>query len=217
MCCNPQFVFYTQKSIQSDALCNVLKNRGALDIVQVSEISELECFVRQGSAILILDVEVPEIDAIRLLTQKLWKQTNKLILANVQPDYDYQLVRQWKNCYGIFPQDTSFQFWIAGAQKVASGEYWFSRQVMADLIASYREDMLERQNAVSQKPMTLTKREEDILKLILQGESNAKIAELLFLSESTVKTHLYNAFKKIDVKNRRQARDWAREQLFLQH
>ena len=48
----------------------------------------------------------------------------------------------------------------------------------------------------------LTPREREIAKLIYEGKSNAEIASMLFISESTVKTHLYNIFRKAGVKNR---------------
>ncbi len=48
----------------------------------------------------------------------------------------------------------------------------------------------------------LTPREREITKFIYEGKSNAEIAATLFISESTVKTHLYNIFRKMGVKNR---------------
>ena len=52
---------------------------------------------------------------------------------------------------------------------------------------------------------TLTRREKEILKLVSFGNSNAKIAEKLFIREITVKTHLNNIYRKIGVDNRVQA------------
>lgn len=48
----------------------------------------------------------------------------------------------------------------------------------------------------------LTPREKELMELIYSGMSNKEIAETLFLSESTVKTHIYNIFRKLEVKNR---------------
>ncbi|HTF21450.1 MAG TPA: response regulator transcription factor [Chryseolinea sp.] len=53
--------------------------------------------------------------------------------------------------------------------------------------------------------LNLTNREYEVLKLLTQGCSNAEIAEHLFLSLSTIKTHVSNLFVKMDVKNRTQA------------
>ena len=55
----------------------------------------------------------------------------------------------------------------------------------------------------------LTERECEILHELCKGESNMQIAKTFFISENTVRTHLYNIFKKISVNNRIQAVNWA--------
>lgn len=52
---------------------------------------------------------------------------------------------------------------------------------------------------------SLTRREKDVLLLVTQGENNKSIAEKLVVSEITVKSHLNNIFKKLNVSNRTQA------------
>ena len=51
----------------------------------------------------------------------------------------------------------------------------------------------------------LTKREQEILEEIVQGKSNKEIADTLFISEKTVKNHVSNILKKLDVTDRTQA------------
>ena len=53
--------------------------------------------------------------------------------------------------------------------------------------------------------LELSKREMEILSLLAQGHSNQEIAAKLFVSLSTVKTHIQNLFEKLDVKRRTQA------------
>jgi len=62
----------------------------------------------------------------------------------------------------------------------------------------------------------LTPREREILEQITQGASNRQIAEALFISTHTVKTHLHNIFQKIDVSGRLQAALWAAKHLSLE-
>lgn len=58
--------------------------------------------------------------------------------------------------------------------------------------------------------LEISKRELEILELLSQGHSNQEIAARLFISLSTVKTHLQNLFQKLDVKRRMQAVEKAR-------
>src|SRR5690606_30949660 len=60
-------------------------------------------------------------------------------------------------------------------------------------------------NETELKKMNLSSREYEVLQLLAKGHSNSDIAENLFLSVSTIKTHLSNLYSKMDVKSRTQA------------
>src|SRR5687767_11813972 len=55
----------------------------------------------------------------------------------------------------------------------------------------------------------LTRREHEILKLVAEGHSNAHLARMLWVTEQTVKFHLSNIYRKLDVSNRTEASRWA--------
>ncbi|WP_025575228.1 response regulator transcription factor, partial [Vibrio parahaemolyticus] len=59
----------------------------------------------------------------------------------------------------------------------------------------------------------LTIRELQVLRCLQAGASNSQMAEELFVSEFTIKSHLYQIFKKLSVKNRVQAIAWADQNL----
>lgn len=65
-------------------------------------------------------------------------------------------------------------------------------------------------NAAELEKLNVSKREVEVLQLMAQGMSNQEIAERLFVSLSTVKTHSNNLFEKLDVKRRTQAIEKAR-------
>jgi DNA-binding NarL/FixJ family response regulator len=56
---------------------------------------------------------------------------------------------------------------------------------------------------------SLTKREAEILRLVAEGRSNGQVARMLWVTEQTVKFHLSNIYRKLDVGNRTQASRWA--------
>ena len=55
----------------------------------------------------------------------------------------------------------------------------------------------------------LTRRELEILRLVAEGQSNAQLARMLWVNEQTVKFHLSNIYRKLDVANRTEASRWA--------
>jgi len=59
----------------------------------------------------------------------------------------------------------------------------------------------------------LTRRELEILSMVVSGATNEEIAARICISPHTVKTHIYNIFKKINVPNRLQAALWAAKNL----
>jgi DNA-binding CsgD family transcriptional regulator len=63
------------------------------------------------------------------------------------------------------------------------------------------------------KKSNITKREGEIIKLVARGKSNGEIADLLYLSEQTIKQHVHNIYRKLDVKNRVQLSNLVRNSL----
>ena len=61
--------------------------------------------------------------------------------------------------------------------------------------------------------VALTQRENEVLTMVAVGATNEEIADRLCISPHTVKTHVYNIFKKINVPNRLQAAFWAAKNL----
>jgi DNA-binding NarL/FixJ family response regulator len=62
---------------------------------------------------------------------------------------------------------------------------------------------------VSYESAGLTRRELEILQLVAEGHSNAQLAKMLWVTEQTVKFHLSNIYRKLDVSNRTEASRWA--------
>jgi two-component system response regulator DevR len=71
------------------------------------------------------------------------------------------------------------------------------------------ETTREHQLPARRPPGGLTRRELEILKLVAEGHSNAALARMLWVTEQTVKFHLSNVYRKLDVTNRTEASRWA--------
>jgi len=89
---------------------------------------------------------------------------------------------------------------------------WLARQLGKTVLKPVEAAVLPMPISVTDLSIQfeLTNREIEVLQQLLQGKSNAEIADQLFLSLSTVKTHTSNLFLKMDVKSRTQAMEKAR-------
>ncbi|GAB6871920.1 LuxR C-terminal-related transcriptional regulator [Halomonas shantousis] len=110
---------------------------------------------------------------------------------------------------GVFYRQDSLLLICKGISKLLEGDLWMSRALTTRLIDFYRRQQLNAYRPVC----GLTHRELEIIGLLGSGASNTEIADQLFVSEHTVKSHLYNIFRKIKVHNRIQAMNWARQNL----
>lgn len=117
---------------------------------------------------------------------------------------------------GVFYDDYELDLFQKGISSLLEGEIWFPRKILFEHIRNH-PGQESKTNVVAQHGhSSLTPREEEILILIASGKTNAEIAEGLFISPSTVKTHVYNIFQKINVPNRIQAALWTVKNIGMQ-
>ncbi|OCH12145.1 MULTISPECIES: LuxR C-terminal-related transcriptional regulator [unclassified Aliivibrio] len=135
-----------------------------------------------------------------------YKIKAKEILFNVTDENITKNIMRYPSVVGVFYEKDNVQIISEGVKKIIDGELWLSRKVTNDLISIYRS----KQNGILTTSVSLTTREKEILQLLSFGSSNVDIASALFVSENTVKTHLHNVFKKLNVRNRLQAMIWAK-------
>lgn len=137
----------------------------------------------------------------------------KEVIINCPSEIEHKQLFKWNNLAGVFYLDDEMDTLIKGMSKILQDEMWLTRKLAQEYILHYRAG-----NSVVTSRMyaKLTKREQQIIKLLGSGASNIEIADKLFVSENTVKTHLHNVFKKINAKNRLQALIWAKNNIGIE-
>lgn len=132
----------------------------------------------------------------------------KTLLLNTPEDYPFYEIERWPTISAVFYPSTGESQLTDGISSVLRDECYFSPR-----FTRYLVNQSGQQRYFNHQQNGITQRESEILNKLRMGASNHEIAQLLFISENTVKTHLYNLFKKISVKNRTQAVSWANENL----
>jgi DNA-binding NarL/FixJ family response regulator len=130
-----------------------------------------------------------------------------IALYNVSPQIDIQIEMQAlkRGVNGLFLSSCNSSDLVKGIKAILNGELWFSRRSLTAVLSDLQNSNKEPPSL--EKP--LTPREKEILLCILTGASNRQLSSDLNISFLTVKSHLYNIYKKINVPNRLQATLWA--------
>jgi LuxR family transcriptional regulator of csgAB operon len=134
---------------------------------------------------------------------------NRVALFNVSRDSGIEKKCVAEGIRGFFYEEDQLENLLKGVRAVLNGDWWLSRELMIKFILEGTDEDLSLRRAKE----ILTSRQTEILAQVAVGASNDEIAERLCLSPHTVKTHLYNIFKKINVTNRLQAALWAAKHL----
>jgi len=134
---------------------------------------------------------------------------NYIALFNVSRDSGIEQRCISEGVRGFFYAEDQLEILVKGVKAVLDGDWWLSRDVMIKCILEGTNDYRYARRGSE----VLTSRQIEILAQVAIGASNDEIAERLNISSHTVKTHLYNVFKKIKVTNRLQAALWAAKNL----
>lgn len=130
-------------------------------------------------------------------------------LFNVEPRQGIERGAVDRGIRGVFYQDESPSQLPKGIISMLKGELWYSRKAATQLILTSKN----RSQISGAVLAGLTPREKEILLTIASGVANSDIAEKFCISQHTVKNHLYNIYRKINVKNRFQAILWVAKYL----
>jgi DNA-binding NarL/FixJ family response regulator len=134
---------------------------------------------------------------------------NLLCLFNVHPNLGIEENTIALGARGVFYKDDTLEYLPKALHAIFCGEMWLSRRIMTQYILN-----IDKQGTYQKKYISiLTAREVEILTKIVEGATNEEIASDLCISKHTVKAHLYNTFKKINVHSRIEAALWAEQNL----
>ncbi|EJG0781982.1 helix-turn-helix transcriptional regulator [Vibrio parahaemolyticus] len=167
---------------------------------------------RDEHYVAIVDSSLPELPEVKQTLSKL-EHVDATVLVNAEPNLRIESLLTWSNLKGLFYFEDDFDKVMMGLKGILNGENWLSRDILNQLIGH----LLSLNNTFGELEtkleMELTRREMQVLSALCQGGSNLDIADSLFVSEHTVKSHLYSIFRKLEVKNRMQAITWAKRNL----
>ncbi len=196
-----------------EGLIRILEKQGGIKIVTVARSAEeaLEKIVRFPVDVIIVDIQLPGMNGIELIRRvKTDYQEIEAITLTVFDDE--QLAKQAikAGAIGYVIKDAAKDELVKAVRAAAKGESLISTSVARKLIEEITEPT-GRKKKKEEGFEELSQREVDVIKLMTRGYNNRQIADILFISEHTVKVHIRNIFRKIGVVDRTNAVLWAIE------
>ncbi|QKN80551.1 LuxR C-terminal-related transcriptional regulator [Scandinavium goeteborgense] len=203
-----QLLLVTHPSVQANAFANYLSDLLSVS-VGVHNINKPLVQRLPRATVVLFDIAISNKKLNGIWQDIIQSQLEnpRLLIINSAQKYELYEMANWPALYGIFRHDDDESRLIEGVKAVLHGEQTAELSVMHPEMYSAEHISNEFDN------IPLTERECEILNELRHGATNMDIARALFISENTVRTHLYNVFRKLSVKNRTQAVSWANAHL----
>ncbi|WP_299806057.1 LuxR C-terminal-related transcriptional regulator [uncultured Shewanella sp.] len=156
--------------------------------------------------IILIDLATVDVQTAYQLQKRIEKGSNiaRVVFVHFPKQVDAKFLVQSSITAGVFYSDASLEVIGEGMAEIVKGKAVIPQTIIE--ANSGKDPALENVE-------TLTIREREVLQVLRGGSTNIDIANRLFVSESTIKTHLYRAFRKIGVSSRGQAIAWAQTNL----
>ena len=179
------------------------------DIVVNAEASNgrqcIDTLDEKQTDVLLLDINMPNMNGLQVLQYiRETKKKVKVLILTIHNEVEYLIRAVEIGVDGYVLKDSDSTLLKKAIFSIYRGETF----IQPELAPMLRARLDEKKN-MSTSDDSLTKREIEVLKLLAEGLFNKEIAYMLAISEKTVKNHVSNIFKKINVSDRTQAAVYA--------
>lgn len=190
-------------SLMREGIRQLLEFDGSIEVIDEASDGE-ECLEKIADAkpeVLLLDINMPKKNGIEVLEELKKKKVKvKVLILTVHNEVEYLLKAVDIGVDGYILKDSESAELKKAINAVMNGENY----IQPSLIPALNNRLVAR-DVDKEKIESLTKRELEVLIQVANGMFNKEIATSLNISERTVKNHISNIFKKIEVNDRTQA------------
>lgn len=186
-----------------EGIKQLLEFDGSIEVIEQAN-DGFECLDKLNTVrpdILLLDINMPKMNGIEVLQElKARKDPLKVLILTVHSEVEYLVKAVDIGANGYILKDSDSSELKQAIIDITNDDSY----IQPSLIPSLNSRLINR-DLDKEKLDALTKREVEILAQVASGMFNKEIANNLSISERTVKNHISNIFKKIDVSDRTQA------------
>lgn len=178
-------------------------------IAQATNGQEAIVFAKQMKPdVILMDINMPVLNGLEAIKElKEASIPSKIIVLTIHEDREYLFKTLQMGAEGYVLKDAEASILITAIRSVFNGQNYIQPNMTRELVKEFTRISKHEKTKSEENP--LTEREIEVIELIAEGLLNKQIAKKLFISEKTVKNHVSNIFKKLNVSDRTQAAIYA--------
>jgi len=195
-------------SIVRDGIRSLLETENDLEVIGEGSngLEAIALVNNKKPDILIIDIRMPELNGIDAVSQlDLDTLPTKCIILSMHDSEEYILKSVQAGAKGYLLKDTGKTEFLKAIHTVRDGGTYYSGDIsqvlVNNLLNPVNTEVSTDKKNTSKIPFDLTKKELQVLALVLEGFTNQQISEKLNNSKRTVETHRFNLMRKMKVKN----------------
>lgn len=182
------------------------------DIIVIAQAANGEEAIKQAREfkpdVILMDINMPGMNGLQAIKElKEEKTQSKIIVLTIHQDREYLFKTLQMGAEGYVLKDAEPSVLIEAIRSVFRGQSFIQPNMTKELVKEFNRVTLHEKDKNNEN--SLTSREVEVLELIAEGMINKEIAKQLYISEKTVKNHVSNIFKKLNVSDRTQAAIYA--------
>jgi DNA-binding NarL/FixJ family response regulator len=208
-----ELVLADSHPVMLDGLERLCRSEGFSVVARCTDGEEaLRAVRKHRPAILLLDLNLARRDGLAVLRELRHDNLpTRVVLLSSEPE-DEQISEAIRlGVRGVVLKEMPSHLLVQCIRKVHGGEQWFEKRSVGRLL----EKLLRREVASRQLALDLTSRELEIVRLVSAGLRNREIAHRLFVKEGTVKIHLHNIYRKLNLNGRMALTLYAQKKKFI--
>jgi two-component system, NarL family, response regulator DegU len=165
----------------------------------------LETAKRLHPHILVLDIRMPELNGLEAAARlDDYSPDTKAVILSMHDSEEYVMQALDAGAHGYLLKDTDRNEFVKALKQIHSGSKYFSgavSNVLANRLLNAQTKPFTNKAAEVEDTYNLTRREKEILQMVVDGKQNKQIAEASGKSVRTIETHRFNIMKKLGVNN----------------
>jgi DNA-binding NarL/FixJ family response regulator len=162
----------------------------------------LQIAAREHPDIVLLDLDLGGENGVSIVSELTSAGARVLVLTGLR-DEEIQRQAVFRGASGVIRKDHAAESLVKAIRCVHAGEVWLDRELTASVFYEMRQKMAAQPlDGEAARLASLTPREREIVGLVAEGHGTRTIAEMLFISEKTVRNHLASIYDKLHVSER---------------